>query len=270
MMEISVKKRGAYPTADQKRMLIELVNEDEELKRGKFSTSFTKKNASARWTIIAEKLNALVGAKKSPAEWRKTYQDKKALTKKKAAAIRRSANLTGGGLPPPPLEKEEEYLLQTISNAALVGHTDSQESEVMFIDDSEDTNKNQGDVSKEFHNNILQSNEDIVILEEGVQQSNQYDVNGQNTTNILEDKTNTATNEADAAGLTKNKKNMPTKGKKRLQESLSVAKTISKLLEEKNEAEKKFYATMVTTMASINSNLITLNKTLEIISNKLT
>ncbi|KOB72057.1 Uncharacterized protein OBRU01_07409 [Operophtera brumata] len=57
-----------------------------------------------------------------------TWQDMKAKVKRKQAVVRRSANLTGGGSPPQQLTAEEEQVLTTISESAVVGHSDSQES----------------------------------------------------------------------------------------------------------------------------------------------
>lgn len=38
-----VKKKGVYPTAEQKRRLVELLDADAELRSGKFTNKMTKK-----------------------------------------------------------------------------------------------------------------------------------------------------------------------------------------------------------------------------------
>ncbi|KAJ8703709.1 hypothetical protein PYW08_016963 [Mythimna loreyi] len=63
-----------------------------------------------------------------------SWQDKKSKTKTKLANIRRQSTLTGGGPPPEPLNEEDQLILGTFSSASLVGHIDSNESIVEFID----------------------------------------------------------------------------------------------------------------------------------------
>lgn len=54
-----------HVTAEQKNLLNRLVDKDEELR----STKFTKGRFTFRWALIAEKLNALEGPKKTAKEW---------------------------------------------------------------------------------------------------------------------------------------------------------------------------------------------------------
>lgn len=64
-------EKKTYPTAAQKTRLISLLEADEELRQGKFSSSFTKKVAEARWRKIAIEVNSISGAKKEWKDWRK-------------------------------------------------------------------------------------------------------------------------------------------------------------------------------------------------------
>lgn len=63
----------------------------------------------------------------------------KAKVKRKQAVVRRSTNLTGGGSPSQ-LTAEEEQVLTTISESAVVGHLDSQESQVTFFNSMTESN----------------------------------------------------------------------------------------------------------------------------------
>jgi hypothetical protein len=68
---MDVGKKRIYPSAAQKSRLIALVEADEELRRGKFSSSFTKKEGEKRWENIALEVNSIPGSKREWKEWRK-------------------------------------------------------------------------------------------------------------------------------------------------------------------------------------------------------
>lgn len=68
-MEPKLKK--SYPTSAQKARMINLLEADEELRSGKFSATYTKKEAEIRWRQIADELNSIPGSMKTWIEWRK-------------------------------------------------------------------------------------------------------------------------------------------------------------------------------------------------------
>jgi len=67
----SVAKKIEYVTQEQKELLIELLSNETELLSGKFSASFTVKDAQHRWNTIATKLHEMPGAQKTWKQWRK-------------------------------------------------------------------------------------------------------------------------------------------------------------------------------------------------------
>lgn len=69
MDNINTKK--TYPSTSQKQKLLNLIEADEELRQRKFSSTFTKKIAEARWGEIAEEINSIPGTQKDWKGWRK-------------------------------------------------------------------------------------------------------------------------------------------------------------------------------------------------------
>lgn len=63
--------KRTFITDAQKKLFIDLIKNNEELLRGKFSSTFTHKMAQQRWEAIAEEVNAIPGAKKSWVQWKK-------------------------------------------------------------------------------------------------------------------------------------------------------------------------------------------------------
>ncbi|KAK9717535.1 Myb/SANT-like DNA-binding domain [Popillia japonica] len=114
-------------------MLIEFLEKEKDLISGKFSTTFTFKEAQRRGENIAEILNAIPGASKDWKQWRKTWQDIRCKTKHKQAQFRKNTRATGGG--PPPQDKltvMEEKVVSIISPYSVVGCEDIIESDVKF------------------------------------------------------------------------------------------------------------------------------------------
>jgi len=64
-------KRRGYMSVSQKEQLIELLTEEHALRSGKFTQSFTKQVADAKWNSIANKLNSIPGGKKNALEWKR-------------------------------------------------------------------------------------------------------------------------------------------------------------------------------------------------------
>ncbi|CAH2088726.1 unnamed protein product [Euphydryas editha] len=87
--------------AAQKHKLLDLLSSKPQLRSGKFSITFSHKDAQKEWEEIARVLNSIPGANKDWKAWRKTWQDYMSKTKIKSAAINKVRSNTGGGPPPP-------------------------------------------------------------------------------------------------------------------------------------------------------------------------
>ncbi|GBP24912.1 hypothetical protein EVAR_12576_1 [Eumeta japonica] len=107
-------KRNAYSTATQK--LISLLQSDDELRSGKFSSTFTTKEAYQKWQEIEMLLNNMLEAKKPWKMWRKTQQDLQCKIKAKVAKINKDVNTNGGG----PLGEELSQIGQIVMTIHLV------------------------------------------------------------------------------------------------------------------------------------------------------
>nr|CAI5829503.1 unnamed protein product [Callosobruchus analis] len=58
-------------TVEQKRVMLDFLNQHPQLYQGKFDNKFTFKEAQQQWTRLAELLNAIPGARKNWIQWRK-------------------------------------------------------------------------------------------------------------------------------------------------------------------------------------------------------
>jgi hypothetical protein len=63
--------RGAKISDKQKKILVENVKQLPSLVSGKFSASFTQKDAEREWKKISDTLNSMGGAEKEWKMWRK-------------------------------------------------------------------------------------------------------------------------------------------------------------------------------------------------------
>lgn len=63
--------KRAFMSGSQKTELIKTVSNNEQLKKGKFSAVFTHKSAQEEWARIANILNAMPGARKTPSQWKR-------------------------------------------------------------------------------------------------------------------------------------------------------------------------------------------------------
>ncbi|CAH0562973.1 unnamed protein product [Brassicogethes aeneus] len=116
-------KKSTSITETQKTTLIEFLKNNPLLISGKFSNSFTFKDATAKWVEITEVLNSIPGAIKDWRNWRKTWQDLRSRTKLKKSEINKHHGGTGGG---PPTEKEltpsEISILDIVKAVSIEGH----------------------------------------------------------------------------------------------------------------------------------------------------
>lgn len=69
-MEEKLQKRG-HLSENQKKTLINIMEGEHDLRKGKFNPSFTFKDAQKKWVEIADFLNSIPGAEKDWKEWRR-------------------------------------------------------------------------------------------------------------------------------------------------------------------------------------------------------
>lgn len=71
-MSVIVKKpKGKSVTVCQKETIVDFMKIHPELSKGKFTQNFTKKKSHELWNELTKSLHALVGAVKTPQQWRK-------------------------------------------------------------------------------------------------------------------------------------------------------------------------------------------------------
>jgi len=70
-MSTEKKIKGKSVTLAQKECLVDFMETNKELTKGKFSTNFTHKNAQHLWQKITLELNSMIGATKTTEKWRK-------------------------------------------------------------------------------------------------------------------------------------------------------------------------------------------------------
>lgn len=69
---MSTRVRLGYVNAEQKEMLLEFMKQHPELRSGKFSATFTAKDAQKLWIALAEELHKISNAAiKEWKQWRK-------------------------------------------------------------------------------------------------------------------------------------------------------------------------------------------------------
>ncbi|KAJ8964899.1 hypothetical protein NQ314_004538, partial [Rhamnusium bicolor] len=100
---------------------------------GKFTNSYTYKDAEKDWTELATILNSIPGANKNWKQWRKTWQDMRCRTKSKASKNKINREGTGGGpFIEDSLTKVEEDIIDIIKIVSVEGHENVKESIVEF------------------------------------------------------------------------------------------------------------------------------------------
>ncbi|CAG9833175.1 unnamed protein product [Diabrotica balteata] len=130
----AVKPRRTTNASDeQKRLLLEFIKKNPLLLSGKFSNSFSQKDAQNQWNQIANVLNSCGdGANKDWKAWRKTWQDIRSRTKAKSVQYKKHTQGTGGG---PPVKEEnafEKEVMETITVISLAGQPNIAESATNF------------------------------------------------------------------------------------------------------------------------------------------
>ncbi|KYN19190.1 hypothetical protein ALC57_08480 [Trachymyrmex cornetzi] len=105
-----------------------------ELQSGKFSATFTYKNAQKLWEEVTAQLHQIPGAVKEWNKWRKTWQDMRSATKAKNTSIKKHAQGTGGGPASSQVLTEiDQNILTLIGPTVVEGHNSTQESNVQFV-----------------------------------------------------------------------------------------------------------------------------------------
>ncbi|KAJ8913395.1 hypothetical protein NQ315_008788 [Exocentrus adspersus] len=111
------------------------MEEDQMLRRGKFSAEFSFKDAQIRWEKITNHLNSIPGARKNWKDWRRTWQDLKKNVKKKNTFIKQSSQVTGGGPPTcVTFTDDDNILLKILDGTTLTGDESVNESTVIIDD----------------------------------------------------------------------------------------------------------------------------------------
>lgn len=65
------RKRCVYPTAKQKKKLLELMTKYPDLASGKLTPTLKYSDAQKLWVTIANECNAIPGSRKTWRQWRK-------------------------------------------------------------------------------------------------------------------------------------------------------------------------------------------------------
>ncbi|KAG5876356.1 hypothetical protein JTB14_009041 [Gonioctena quinquepunctata] len=130
---LNMNKRTGNLSSAQKTELLEFLERNPALQKGKFSNDFTFKKAQGMWMEVSNTLNSLPGAHKDWRQWRKAWQDMKVAAKRKNSQIKNFQRGTGGGPPIlPPLNENEEAIVQMIGTVATEGHPKILESDTVF------------------------------------------------------------------------------------------------------------------------------------------
>ncbi|XP_046398137.1 PH domain-containing protein DDB_G0287875-like [Ischnura elegans] len=117
---------------EQKNILLEFVEGNDNIAKAKFTSKFGAKDAADAWREVTVKLNSCGGAVKQWKEWRKTWQDIKTFTKAKVAALVREGGKTGGD--PPSVDELTSYQMrvyQLLGSNAVMGHQHTKESQII-------------------------------------------------------------------------------------------------------------------------------------------
>ncbi|KAF2901645.1 hypothetical protein ILUMI_04540 [Ignelater luminosus] len=117
-----LKSRLGNISRQQKTVLIEYIEANSELVSGRFSASFTFKDAQLKWEQLAATLNAIPGAQKDWKKWRKTWQDmKKSVKTKQSDLIRYTIGTGGGEAAQEVLSEDELRVADIVGTTAITG-----------------------------------------------------------------------------------------------------------------------------------------------------
>lgn len=133
-MSDNSKSRSSKFTAVQKEAMVDFMELNPKLRRGKFDKEFTFEMAEKLWQELTNFLNGLPGSRKNNKQWRKTWQDLKTTVKAKSSSDNIDLNKTGGGRATViPLSAVEERVKSLIGNTSINGHPDTPESAVNIV-----------------------------------------------------------------------------------------------------------------------------------------
>lgn len=110
----------------QKEALVTFMELHPNLRKKRFSKTFTRKKADFMWKSVTVSLNSLPGSKKDCRQWQKTWQGLKSTAKGKASEINR--NITQSNL-----SDLDNRIIVLLGMTAVKGHQDIEESPVQFV-----------------------------------------------------------------------------------------------------------------------------------------
>ncbi|KAK4887353.1 hypothetical protein RN001_003624 [Aquatica leii] len=217
-------------------MLVEYMKSKPQLISGKFSSSFTYKDAENEWQLKADSLNSMPEGQKDWKGWRKAWQDFRSRTKVKLTKNRKEAQSTGGGVPHlSTMTDVEEDILDVIKKISVEGHN-VPESATGF------TFSNAPSVS-------LYTNPDNVISKTTVSANSQHtqielpleaaQCPNEAVVVVQEDKTSNTPSIA-TKGNNKPKKQMPKKSQT-LYNSATAAMDFKEYLKHKHKVKEEYY-----------------------------
>ncbi|CAH1107482.1 unnamed protein product [Psylliodes chrysocephalus] len=164
---MAVEEKKSYCTQSQKETLINLMREkeNEPILSGKFSATFTFKDARSKRQNIASILNSAPGASKDWKLWKKKWQDLRFKAKKKKSDQVKHARGTGGG---PPLDTKydttNELILSTIAPTAITGYMNVNETPIDFQFASIDEKDEPTDMNEEY----VQGEANEIVLDDHI------------------------------------------------------------------------------------------------------
>ncbi|XP_066600869.1 uncharacterized protein [Prorops nasuta] len=248
---VQKRKRCANITNEERTLLIEYLKKHPQLLKGKFTSSYTLKDAISLWTEITGILNAVNGAKKDWKGWRKCWHDLQSRSKIKQSEIKQSMAATGGGKAIETLTPQEEQIIDVMCSTSIYGHPDIGESVVNIVEESENES-----MEVEY---LQEYEEDVVSIANSDDAQNKptskkflygkENIIRKQNTNINANESSCISNELKNNGMTSNaiyceqgktekKKNI---SKKALQNTLEVSTNLNNIYENTYELKKKYY-----------------------------
>ncbi|XP_022161569.1 uncharacterized protein LOC111027486 [Myzus persicae] len=180
MSQIIKKSKGKSCTTSQKEAIVDFIKLHPELNKGKFTQNFTKKHSQALWQELAKHLHTLVGAVKTPQQWRKCWIDMKCNAKTKSVQVKKSFKTTGGGENefPDGLDTLEEDIVHLIGQVPINGQPHTEEPLIVFEGYNMDIMTIENNETVKFTGNETSLGEDLnIVYESNAHDGENYDEN---------------------------------------------------------------------------------------------
>lgn len=257
---------------------MDFLEQNAELRSGRFTSSFTYKTSQHCWKQIAIQLNAVGPVQKDWKQWRKvgiffyylqkinsfyvifqTWQDLKTKTKAKSSELKRHRQGTGGGEAAQDLSLMEERVLGVIGSVAVSGHPKTITSNVLFEDMEMNENINTDEHSyfaiegSEMEENVVTVNSKEMVPEETIEIIPVHTVREKRRLECLD---HSKTNNVIKDPLHTEHKSL---GKRRfvrtqrLDNSLKATNTLAEQMNEKLEMKKSYYDNKLQLMQEANN-----------------